>query len=299
MSPHTATQPISVLPSAHTLPAQERAALMRAEWAKESRFQKEFGNDTASFASGVFSEALREQVLRQLRHRKVITTNVKLEELHLHIPQELKDYGMDDGVNLLSTYLYDTDAEFTAHYLRFVKECIGGHFPYPFYFQATPTVRIHCPDGKNSNHYPRYHTDIGYGHPPQEINLWLPLTEPQGGQRHGFRLASVANSRRILEAFGYDFTPFINRAVNDPAYNQSLHALAPQVDTPFGRCFAFDARCIHTGEPLISHTRASIDVRIIPVEDFNALTLAYQGTGRRKALYAPGEAYYHLPSNQL
>jgi hypothetical protein len=281
------------------LPAGERAQLMRREWAKESRFQREFGSDAKDLPTGNFSELMREQVMRQLRNRGIVQAGAQLEKLHETVPQELKDYGMDDGVNVISTYLYDTDEEFTTSYLKFVKECLGAHFPYPFYFQATPTVRIHCPNGKNANHYPRYHTDIGYGHPPQEINLWLPLTVPMGEQRHGFRKASVADSRTILEPFGYDFAPFIARAVNDPAYNQELNKLAPQVETGFGFCNAFDSRCVHTGEPLLNHTRASIDVRIMPVEDYNNRTIMYQGTGRRRVLYAPGAAYYHLPSDQL
>lgn len=290
---------ISALRNIHDLTSSERSAHMRSEWAKQSRFQTELKADAKNLPCREHSEALLAQVMRQLRKRNVMNSDIPLQELHLHIPQVLKDYGMTDGVNTLSTYLYDTDEEFTATYLAFIKECVSKYFPYPFYFQATPTVRIHCPNGKNSNHYPRYHTDIGYGHPPQEINIWIPLTAPQGEQKHGFRMANVENSRNILEPFCYDFAPFIDRAVNDPAYNQSLNALAPQVETPFGEFIAFDSRCVHTGEPLLAHTRASIDVRIISVEDFNAMPLHYQGTGRRKINYTPGEAYYHLPSSQL
>lgn len=287
------------LPNIHALSSAEKAALMRREWAQESRFQRLFSRDTVNLASQEFSQNLHDEVLRQLRNRGIIRGTVELSRLHEQLPQEMKDYGMNDGVNKLSTLLYDTDEQFTANYLRFIKECLGKHFSFPFYFQQTPTVRIHCPGGKNANHYPRYHSDIGYGHPPQEINFWLPLTAPEGEQRHGFRLASVEASRTILEEFDYDFGPFIDRAVNDPAYNQSLHAVAPQVDTPFGQCFAFDSRCIHTGEPLLAHTRASIDVRIIPVEDFNNLSVLYQGTGRRQIRYEPGEAYYPKHSGQL
>lgn len=272
---------------------------MQAEWEKQSRFQAEFAADQKNFLCKQEADILRQQVLRQLIKHGVIQRDVPLEVLHQQIPQELKDYGMDDGVNRISTYLYDTDEEFTAGYHHFIRNAVSRYFPYPFYFQATPTVRIHCPGGKNSNHYPRYHTDIGYGHPPQEINIWIPLTEPQGQQRHGFRMANIENSRNILESFDYDFTSFITRAVNDPAYNQSLNPLAPQVETPFGEFLAFDSRCIHTGEPLQDHTRASIDIRIIPVADYSNLKVLYQGTGRRRIRYEPGQAYYHLPSDQL
>lgn len=62
---------------------------------------------------------------------------------------------------------------------------------------------------------------------------------------------------------------------------------------------AFDSRCIHTGEPLMNHTRASIDIRIMPVEDYDNLEVEYQGLGRLKILYAPGQAYYPLSSDKL
>lgn len=299
MSSPGAVRSADALPNIHALPAAERAAHMRAEWAGQSRFQREFGADNADLPCAPEAEALRRQVMRQLLRKGIIQKQVTLEELHQHIPQELKDYGFDDGVNKLSTHLYDTDEEFTNAYHAFVKNCLAKHFPYPFYFQATPTVRLHCPNGKNSNHYPRYHSDIGYGHPPQEVNIWIPLTTPQPPQMHGFRVASVEASRAILEPFGYDFAPFIERAVADAAYNLGLHAVAPQVATPLGKYFAFDSRCIHTGEPLLNHTRASIDVRLIPVEDFGKLPVLYQGTGRRRIRYEPGQAYHPLSSSQL
>lgn len=289
----------SALTNIHDLQVADRAALMRGEWAKQSRFQKEFSADAKNFTCEKQSGALQAQVIRQLKKRGVVTSDIPFTELHKHIPQELKDYGMDDGVNTISTLLYDTDDEFTAAYIAFMKEAVSKHFPYPFYFQKTPTVRIHCPGGKNSNHYPRYHTDIGYGHPPQEINIWIPLTAPQGAQHHGFRRASVESSRKILEEFGYDFAPFISRAVNNHEYNLGLNSVAPQVETPFGQFIAFDSRCIHTGEPLLNHTRASIDVRIIPVADFNNMSVHYQGTGRRRINYVPGEAYFEKSSDQL
>lgn len=289
----------SAAPSIHSLAPETRADLMRREWDAKSRFQQQFGRDKVNLNAGDHPQALREQVLRILVEKGQIKKGSNILTLHEQLTDEQKEYGINDGVNKISTYLYDTDEAFTACYMRFVKECLSKHFPYPFYFQATPTVRIHCPKGKNSHHYPRYHTDIGYGHPPQEINFWIPLTPPQVKQKHGFRIMSVADSRKTLEPFGYDFEPFIEKAVNDPAYNQSLNAIAPEVDTPYGEFFAFDSRCIHTGEPLLHHSRASIDVRLIPVEDYGAMKVTYQGTGRRRIPYEPGQAYYALSSDKL
>lgn len=283
----------------HALSAEERNALMRAEFQQVSRFQRAFGQDAVNLDCADHAAALRDQVLRLLALKGVSVPGGDITRLHESVSAELKAYGFNDGVNKLSTLLYDTDDEFLGVYHRFIKECVGRYFPYPFYFQATTTIRLHCPGGENAHHYPRYHTDIGYGHPPQEINLWLPLTEPQGEQKHGFRRMSVEQSRTVLEPFSYDFTPFIEKAVNEPAFNQSLNAHAPQVDTPFGQMHVFDSRCIHTGEPLRKHTRASIDIRILPVADYNALPVEYQGTGRRRIRYIPGHGYYPHASDTL
>lgn len=292
--------PINAKVNIHSLSKDEQKKLMRKEFEGYHRFQSEFKTDSMEFECLEHSKALKSEILRILKMKGVIENIAQpLETIHERIPQEMKNYNYNDGVNKITTYLYDTDEQFINTYHKFIKECIRSYFKYPFYFQATTTIRIHCPGGENSNHYPRYHTDIGYGHPPQEINLWMPLTEPQGEQGHGFRIMSLADSRKILDGFDYDFEPFINKAINDKEYNYYCHQFAPQVKTRFGKFIAFDPRCVHTGEPLEKHTRASIDIRILPVEDYEKMNIEYQGTGRRRILYTPGEGYYNLSSDEL
>lgn len=286
-------------PTIHDLTVEEKKQLMRREWAGESRFQHEFSADFCDIEAGGYPAQFAAHVLRLLRQKGVINRDVPIRDLHRQLAPELRDYNYDDGVNKISTFLYDTDEAFVSLYHRFIRDCVQHYFPYPFYFQATTTIRIHCPDGKNANHYPRYHSDIGYGHPPQEINLWMPLTDPEPPQQHGFRCMSVADSREVLEAFDYDFTPFIDRAINDKLFNHALNKRAPQVDTPYGKMRVFDSRAIHTGEPLERHSRASIDIRILPVEDYDNLSIIWQGSGRRKMLYVPGQGYYEKHSGEI
>ena len=47
---------------------------------------------------------------------------------------------------------------------------------------------------------------------------------------------------------------------------------------------AFDSRCIHSGEPMKSHTRISMDIRILPLSQYEKMNIEYQGSGRRKIL---------------
>ena len=291
---------IHTLRNIHDLTSQERKTFMRQKFMRKSRFEQEFaGKNQIELACGNHAQLLRDEVIRLLALKNVDVVAGELEHLHKTIAPELKDYGFDDGVNKVTALLYDTDDAFTSAYHAFIKEQIQAFFPYPFYFQATPTIRIHCPDGKNADHYPRYHCDINYGHPPEEINIWLPLTSPIQPQYHGFRLTNLAFTRQILEKFDYNFEPFIESAIHDKPFNHAISEHAPQVTTELGKMIAFDSRCIHTGEPLLHHTRASMDIRIIPVADFETLEVEYQGTGRRKIRYVPNHAYYSLSSEKL
>jgi hypothetical protein len=247
------------------------------------------------------SQKLRGKIEKLLIDKKIVSgdKNFELENLHSVIPKSLKSYDFDTGINSLSQAFYETDDEFYNLYLEFIKTIYSNFFNFPFYFQKTPTIRLHCPESSGSSHYPRYHTDIGYGHPPQEINLWLPLTAPFKEQKHGFRLMDFDNSQKILRKYSYDFNSFISDAVHKKDFNEQLHELAPQVDTIFGETLAFDSRSIHTGEALTFHTRVSIDVRIIPVANFDSEFFLFQGAGKMKSLYMPGEAYSEVSSNFL
>ncbi len=293
--PQTTQEP----PYFDTLPPEQRNALMRRKFMETGRFHQDFGKDWANLPCEPFGTLLRQEVIRILESKGVDVPAGALESLHEHISPELKAYGFNDGVNKISTLLYDTDAAFMQNYLRFIRECVQKHFPYPFLFQAIPTIRIHCPDGENSHHYPRYHTDINYGHPPEEINLWIPLTHPVAPQQHGFRMMSLEQSREVLEPFDYAFAPFIEQAISSREFNTRLNAFSPQVATPLGSIFAFDSRCIHTAEAMVAHTRVSIDIRIMHKADYAASEVRYQGVGRRKIRYVPGEAYHACLSTEL
>lgn len=241
---------------------------------------------------------LLHEITRILISNGVEVNLYDLPRLHEKLSPDMKAYDMAHGINKVSALFYDNSIS-PRIYHSFVKHVVAAAFPYPFYFQATPTIRIHCPDSDNSEHYPRYHSDLAYGHPPGEINIWVPLTFPLEPQYHGFRVMNVDDSHEVMKAFYHDYNKLIAEATNDKAFNLALNQRAPQVQTPLGRFLAFDSRCLHTGEPLEKHTRISMDIRIIAVEDYNKLDKAYQGSGRRKVRYVPGEGYHALSSEGL
>jgi len=109
----------------------------------------------------------------------------------------------------------------------------------------------------------------------------------------------LTNTRKVLRQYDYHFESLINDAIKNKEFNKNLNKYAPQVDTKFGRTLCFDSRCLHTGESLVKHTRVSIDIRIIPVDSFQREKFIFQGAGRMKMKYQPGQAYDRLSSDML
>lgn len=275
----------------------EKNALIRDIYHAPSYFQSLFGKDQVELDCEIITQAFRNDITRLLLDKGVLEAPVTLETLHEHLSDELRAYNFDDGVNKISTYFYDTDETFIAVYYQFIRFLRTHFVKEPFWFQATPTLRIHCPNARNSNHYPRYHSDISYGHPPEEINIWFPLTDYLDG--HSFRIMDVETSRKLLDTFQYDFGAFIQSAIHDKAFSAHCDTLSTDVTTARGRMLAFDSRCIHTGEPMKTHTRISMDIRILPLSQYDKMAVEYQGSGRRKILFAPGHCYHEKDSDHL
>lgn len=281
----------------NTLSNDEKKVLIRTTYNDRSYFQSLFQSDYIEINCQESSRAFRSEIERILLEKGLIKESIALENLHEVLSDEMKSYNFDDGVNKISTFFYDTDSSFINIYHQYIKYLRENFVKEPFWFQETPTIRIHCPNGKNNHHYPRYHSDISYGHPPEEINIWLPLTELLDG--HSFQRLSVDASRNILERFDYDFNSFIHGAIHDTNVNQTCESVASPVKTAFGTMLAFDSRCIHSGEPMKKHTRISMDIRILPLSQYEKMNIEYQGSGRRKILFKPGNCYYKYNSDHL
>jgi hypothetical protein len=279
----------------NTLSKSDKQVLAKKTYAKNSYFQELFQQDHIQLECEKFSYSFRNEIERILIEKNLIKNKVSLHRLHEVLSDEMKTYNFDDGVNQISTYFYETDPSFMQVYYQYIQFLREHFIKEPFWFQGTTTLRIHCPNAKNSHHYPRYHTDIAYGHPPEEINIWLPLTDIFSG--HGFRTLSVPSSKIIIEDFDYDYEKFIHKAIHDKDFSSYCDTFATPAATPFGNMLAFDSRCIHTGVPLISHTRVSIDIRILPLSQYKNMTIEYQGSGRRKILFNPGQCYHEHDSD--
>ncbi len=278
----------------NTLPSNIKKDFNSEKFNSSSYFQRKISNGKSSKEINInsYSNILRNEIIRLIEKKKIISGNIRLEELHKRLNKSMKDYNLVNGVNKISQMFYDNDNDFKKAYFSFIKYISKKFFKFPFYFQTTPTIRFQCPDGKNNNHYPRYHNDIAYGHPFEEINLWIPLTKKSKVEKHGFRILNLNNSKKIIKRYQYNLDNFVNDCINKRKINFKYHKLSSRVNVEYGKMLAFDSRCLHTGEAMLNQTRVSIDIRIIPVYEYKKLKYKHQGMGKRKILFAPGKCYF-------
>tara|TARA_R100000008_G_C3585995_1_gene172348 strand:- start:1203 stop:1964 length:762 start_codon:yes stop_codon:yes gene_type:complete len=232
----------------------------------------------------------RKEIIRLLKKEKVVDNDfINLENIHSEIlDKSLIEYDFNSGVNGITRKLYETDDDFLKTYHTFIKYLSKEYFDFDFYFQEIPTIRVHCPNAKNENHYPRYHNDCLYGHPPQEKNLWFSLTK---NDNSGFCVVDLEKSKKWLSEYDWDSDKFIKNAVNDESFNEKGNNLSTEVKSDINSIFIFNSLCIHTNQPRKDDSRVSIDIRINPVRGF---VDGYVGRGRMKAEFKPGGKFgYH------
>ena len=150
---------------------------MKENYIEKSFFYETFETDIKSIACK-WNRIFRKDIIRLLLQKKIIDVEINdLENLHKIIPIEFFHYDMKKGVNQLTIDFYETDEFFFEKYNNFLLE-LYEELGFDFYFQKIPTIRFHAPNVKNQMHYPLFHSDpLSYGHPPQEMNVWMSLTK--------------------------------------------------------------------------------------------------------------------------
>jgi hypothetical protein len=212
-----------------------------------------------------------------------------LGRLHEVMPPDLQILDTSE-MNRASVAFYDTDADFTACYHRFVRHELMPTLDDDLLFQATPTIRFHFPHQKGFDWKPRYHTDIMLGHPPQEINVWLGATRVFG--TNTMALAPLGPSAGLLRELDYDFDALALRIQTDLPFADAVAATTAPLEMDYGEYMMFDPRCLHaTQYNTTDRTRISLDIRVLPLADRTAMRMIYRGTGRRKMAFDRG-AYF-------
>ena len=264
---------------------------MSGTWKKTNKIYDLCDGDYTYLKSNL-NEKFRLEILILLKQKEVISKDFSdLENIHKNVlDKNLLDYDFNSGVNGITKKLYDVDDSFMEVYHSFIKY-LYKNLNFNFYFQATPTIRVHCPKTKNEHHYPRYHNDVFYGHPPEELNIWFSLTQ---NKNSGFNVIGFDKSKEWFDECNSDVNGFIDKAINDREFNKKGDELSFEVDSDINNVFIFNSLCIHTNKPRLDDSRVSIDVRINPVSDF---VDGYIGAGRMKAEFKPdGKFGYYKKS---
>lgn len=278
------------------------AAIFRTEYergsriADEPRGQKIFRYDTARHPFA--AEMTRLLVDKGLLTGAAASSPPPLERLHEALSPDVM--ALDAGeLNDVSRRFYDNDERFTQVYERFLAEVVGPQVVGgDFVFQTTPTIRFHFPHQAGFRWRPRYHTDVMLGHPPQEINLWLPVAGASGNA--SMRIAPMNESVALCKRLDLDFERLARGVQDNVALAGQCEAMSTPVELSYGQFLAFDSRCLHATQYNDTNwTRISLDFRAVPLADYEAIRLKYRGTGRRQMLFRRGEYYDPRTSRDL
>lgn len=158
-----------------------------------------------------------------------------------------------DQQNKFVTYFYKIDDVFGQNlskqkvnkfykiYLNLLNHLQKTYFKEEIIVQAKPTLRVHIPENVSVGNY---HRDRDYGHPKEEINIWLPFNR------------SVNTSTLWIESEPnkFDFKPF---------------------NLDYGEILIFDSSLHHGTEVnKEDHSRLSMDFRVIEKPSYLNNTLA-------------------------
>ncbi|MGB0635728.1 MAG: hypothetical protein ACPGKG_09025 [Paracoccaceae bacterium] len=217
-----------------------------------------------------------------------LPNDINIPDMENFLTEEQKVYDPIFGVNKITELLYDTPKEITECYFKLLKEDIRPSVGIDFYYQVQPTIRLQTPHETAKKFYPLFHSDIQFGHPPYEFNVWLPLSEPSPIEGHGFVLSAFEESHSLFDNYGYDI---LKMNKDSKSLSGKLYESAIAQNMPLGEVLLFDSRKFHSTMPLNQHLRASLDVRIIPKIALETVDYFYTGLGRKKARFEPGQAY--------
>jgi hypothetical protein len=156
--------------------------------------------------------------------------------------------------------------EFMNIYRNFVKEEISKHFDSRLVYQAKPTFRVHLPEnvavGAYENNDDGFHrdSDPDYGHPKDEINVYLPLTDAYGTN-----------------------TIWVETEHNKRYYSP--------MEAKYGEYYIWKGTELAHGNKLndTNKTRISFDFRIIPKSSYNPD--AYKSSMNTKKKFIIGDYY--------
>jgi len=271
-------------------------AYLKKDYFKSNYFQSKFSSNS-KLVKIKQADDLTNIFLKQLKN--LFKISCSLEEicnLHNKLDENLKVYDQKFGINQISNHFYDMPNVFKNKYIELLKFQIRDAIGQDFYFQDNVTLRIQAPHISSKSYFPFYHSDVQLGHPPYEINVWIPLNPPSESEGYGFSISSYEESIKIYKKYDFD-----NSKICEDVKNISNHLdpVSTVQNFDYGQALLFDTRLFHSALSLENHTRVSADIRIIPVGVFHKFNHHYQGTGKTRIKFTPGNAYNNKSIDSL
>ncbi len=186
-----------------------------------------------------------------LKHLKVASEELHTLQDPALFPSGIVTPGTDNNTPLHDIlYTVFQEEAFLPTYRRFV-EFLQEHLGENLIFQKKPTFRIHLPGNLSVGDY---HRDRDYGHPPEEINIWVPATR-------------ATNTASIWVETSYDKGDF------------------RPLDLDNGEFLIFDSGLKHGNEiNREGYTRVSMDFRVIPKSLYKGSERVTANRGHRLSL---------------
>ena len=159
--------------------------------------------------------------------------------------------------------------EFLELYRKFIKEQVSLHFDVSLVYQARPTFWVHLPDNVAVGAYKLkedgFHkdSDDGYGHPRDEISIYLPLTD------------------------AYDTNTIWAESEEDKKDYSAM-------DAKYGEYYIWKGSCLSHGNKLnnTEQSRVSFDFRIIPKSQYRPES--YKSSRNQKKKFQVGDYYEEI-----
>ena len=231
----------------------------------------------------------KKYILNTLYEKKLITSKkINLEDIHRYTNlKSKKEKSKNDMTrNELTAAFFEKDKFFFDLYFSAIKE-ISKKLDFKFIFQKDPFLRFNLPTkSKIDGLLP--HVDLGLGHPPGEINIWLPLTKTY--KNNSLSISDFEKSFDFFKQYDFNFRKY-GELYDLKIRKKALKILKPYV-AQAGKALIFDGRIMHKSILNNSNkTRVSLDFRILPT-NLEKRASFYKGTGYKKQKFKRAHYYY-------
>lgn len=157
-----------------------------------------------------------------------------LEKLHCSLGNiALRTRPTDQKTVAHSMFYERFDDEVRDTYERFIRRMVQPLFAEDVVYQRVPTFRVHLPDNLAVG---EYHRDSDYGHVPEAVTFWLPVTD----------------------------------AFDTNTVHVEMDGKRRPVPVPYGNVLIFDSVGLPHGNEINTTglSRVSMDFRVIPASQF-------------------------------